>query len=68
MKSGIRHPFFRPSWRRHLTVALTLGWALMELLVFGQPVWALAFAAIGFYCCYEFYVVFDPANYEDHDG
>lgn len=68
MKTGIRHPFFRPAYRRHGVVALTFGWAALEAFVFAQPVWAVCFAAIGLYCAYEFYVVFDPRNYEDNDA
>ena len=63
---NIRHPFFRPAWRRVLVVAITAGWAVMEFLL-GNTVWAAAFGAIAAYCGYEFFIRFDPADYEDED-
>ena len=57
----VQHPFFIPLWRRVLTVAFTLGWALLELGL-GNPGWAVFFAAIGLYCAYQFFVVFKPPD------
>lgn len=64
---GIRHPFFRPLWRRGLTVALCLGWALVELS-WGNWGWAVLFGGIGAVAGYEFFIAFDPGNYEETDG
>lgn len=63
---NIRHPAFRPLWRRLLIVGLAGGWAMFEF-VMGNQLWALLFGAIAAYCAYEFLVVFDPANYEESD-
>ena len=59
---GIRHPFFRPLWRRVATVAFALGWAVVELIG-GHLVWAGLFGGIGLYAAWEFFAVYDPANY-----
>lgn len=61
---GMRHPFFRPLWRRAATTALCFGWALVELAG-GNSFWALLFAGIGALCLYEFFIVYDPAEYAD---
>ncbi len=63
---GIRHPFFLPAWRRWATVAACLGWAMLELYL-GNDIWAAIFAGLGAYCAVEFFLLFDPANYEDKD-
>lgn len=64
---GNRHPFFAPVWRRVITVALTGGWAVLET-AWGNSAWAFGFGALAAYCFYEFFVIFDPKNYEDPDG
>ena len=64
---NLRHPFFLPTWRRAATTIFAGGWALFELSN-GSPGWATLFGAIAAYCAYEFFIVFDPANYQDHDG
>ncbi len=61
---NIRHPYFRPLWVRLVITGVALGWALFEFLA-GNPGWALIFGAAGGWCFYEFFVVFDPANYEE---
>jgi hypothetical protein len=40
------HPFYRPLWRRWLTVLLPAGWGCVEL-VFNSPGWAIVFLASG---------------------
>lgn len=60
----LRHPFFRPRWRRIAVVAVCLAWTVVEFIG-GNPLWGTLFAAIGAYCAYEFFVIFDPKNYED---
>ena len=64
---NLRHPFFRPPWRRAVTTAVLGGWSLFEFST-GSGGWAVMFGAAAVYCIYEFYVVFDPANYEERDG
>ena len=59
----VQHPFFKPLWRRLVTVAACLGWALLELS-WGGPMWALLFGLIGLYCAYQFFVAFDPKEAE----
>lgn len=63
---NIRHPMFRPLWVRLLITGLALGWALVELAT-GNPVWAAVFGAAGAWCAWEFFVVYDPANFEPPD-
>lgn len=60
----IRHPFFRPVARRAVVVAVSGGWAVVELMS-GSPGWALLFGAAAAWCGYEFFVVFDPDNYRE---
>lgn len=62
----VRHPLFLPLWRRVVLVAFCLGWALMEL-VLGNPLWAILSGAAGAWCGYQFFVVFDPAEYQPPD-
>ncbi len=45
------HPFFRPVWRRWVTAALPLGWAVVEI-VMGNPGWAMMFGAAGAYAAW----------------
>ncbi|MCV6592251.1 MAG: hypothetical protein OIF48_04815 [Silicimonas sp.] len=60
----LRIPFFRPRWRRVAVTGACLGWAGLELAL-GNPVWCVIFGAIGLYLAYEFFVIFDPEDYED---
>jgi hypothetical protein len=61
---NLRHPFFRPVWRRAVTTGLCFGWALVELG--GNNVfWAMLFGGIGAICLYEFFIDYDPAHYAD---
>jgi hypothetical protein len=50
------HPFFRPLWVRIATVAVALGWALVELSR-GALFWAGLFGAAGLYAAYQLFVV-----------
>ncbi|MEO0944021.1 MAG: hypothetical protein AAFY06_04145 [Pseudomonadota bacterium] len=61
-----RHPFFRPLWRRAVATGLCFGWAGFEYLN-GAPLWALLFAACGTYLFVQFFLRFDPAEYEKRD-
>ena len=56
------HPFFRPLWRRVLTVLLPAIWALVEFSN-GETGWAIAFLAISAYAGYELLIRYDPAKY-----
>lgn len=58
-----RHPFFRPAWRRIAATGLCFGWALFEYLN-NAPLWALLFAGCGAYLFVQFFLRFDPAEYE----
>lgn len=42
------HPFFKPLWRRWATCVLPVVWGAAELW-FGNPGWAIIFAATGVY-------------------
>lgn len=61
---NLHHPFFRPLLPRIVTVAVTAGWALVELVT-GSPGWAVMFGAVAACCAYQFFLVFDPENYKD---
>lgn len=62
----VRHPFFRPLWRRIVLSVLLVGWTIFEISG-GNTLWALLFGAIGVFCIYEFFFIYDPANYEDRE-
>lgn len=66
-KLGLRHPFFRPLWRRAGTVGAITIWAGVELWG-GNTGWAIFAAALVALCTCEFFVFFDPKNYGDDDG
>jgi len=50
---NLDHGFFAPAWRRHLTVAVSLGWGVFEL-VLGNAAWALIFFALGAVALWQF--------------
>ena len=60
----VRHPFFRPFWRRALVTAVCLGWAVFEWSNDAQ-IWALVFGTCGVYLFLQFFVHFDPKDYEE---
>lgn len=60
----VRHPIFRPLWRRALITAGCLLWAILELWN-GSPGWAALFGACGVYLFWQFFVKFVPAEYEE---
>jgi hypothetical protein len=53
------HPFFRPLWIRMGIVVLCLVWTGLEIYG-GSMSWAIVFGALGVYCAYRFFVVFNP--------
>lgn len=55
------HPFFRPRWVRIAIVAVTLVWALVEVIA-GAPIWGGLFGAIGLYASYKFFIGFNPRD------
>lgn len=63
----VRHPFFRPFWRRALVTGAILGWAVFEY-VNGSPAWSILFGVCGVYLFLQFFVNFDPADYEETAG
>lgn len=62
----VRHPFFRPFWRRAAVTGVCLGWAVFEWWN-GAQAWALVFGTCGVYLFLQFFVHFDPKDYEEHD-
>ena len=54
----LSHPFFLPLWRRVVTVAISAGWALLELAM-GNTGWAAIFGAIAAYAVYGLFIAFD---------
>ena len=59
----VRHPIFRPLWRRVVATGFILGWACVELYN-GANLWGMMFGAAGIYLFLQFFVKFDPADYE----
>ncbi|MEM9320484.1 MAG: DUF3329 domain-containing protein [Pseudomonadota bacterium] len=55
-------PFFRPLWRRALTLIVCFGWGLWELAN-GAPFWAMVFGALGGAAAWQFYTI-DWAKYD----
>lgn len=62
----LRHPFFLPQWRRIATVLFLCAWTAFEIAS-GSIFWTIVFGAITALCIYEFFVVFDPANFQPKD-
>jgi hypothetical protein len=62
----LRVPFFNPLWRRLLTVAVTLGWAGVELAG-GNPGWALLFGAAGLWAGYILLLTWTPVGTKGKD-
>jgi hypothetical protein len=60
----LRHPFFRPVWRRIAVTTLIGLWALVEGLI-GSAFWATLLGALAALCLYEYFIAFDPKNYDD---
>ena len=60
----VRHPFFRPFYRRFIATAVILGWAVFEW-VNGAQIWALVFGTCGIYLFLQFFIHFDPKEYEE---
>lgn len=53
----LRHPFFRPLWRRIAVVILLVFWTVVELAS-GSPYWAALVGGIGAYAIYVFFFDF----------
>ena len=66
-KLGLQHPFFLPLHRRALTVLALSIWAGLEVwgANTGWAVFAMVLLAL---CVLEFFILFDPQNYEADDG
>ncbi|MEM9205019.1 MAG: DUF3329 domain-containing protein [Pseudomonadota bacterium] len=60
---GLRHRFFLPLWRRALTSAVLVGWSSFEFLN-GATIWGGFFAVLAAITLWEFFVDFDPENYQ----
>ena len=60
----VQHPFFRPLWRRALFVGAMALWTVYEI-VNANWIWAGIFTAAVAYLGYQWFIVFDPKNYED---
>jgi len=52
---GLQHPFFQPLWRRVVTVAVCLGWAMLEFAT-GAPFWGIIFGAVGAVAIWQFFL------------
>jgi multisubunit Na+/H+ antiporter MnhE subunit len=68
MKSqfDVRHPFFRPFWRRAVFVGVLAIWTGFEL-VSQNWIWGAIFGAATAYLAYHWFVVFNPKDYGDEE-
>ncbi len=57
----VQHPFFKPLWRRVAIVIFCFAWAMIEFAS-GTPFWGVLFGAIGVYCGWQFFVVFESKH------
>lgn len=55
-----QHPFFKPLWRRIVTVVAPAAWALVELSN-GEAGWAIVFFGAAAYAGYELFLAPQPA-------
>ena len=63
----LRVPFFKPMWRRILTVILFFGWGTVEF-VNAATLWAIGFYAMGALGAYQFFFAWrDPEEPSDED-
>ncbi len=62
----VRHPFFRPMWRRAVFVGALGLWTIYEISQ-ANWVWAGIFGAATAYLAYEWFIVFDPKQYGDEE-
>lgn len=62
----LRLPFFQPLWRRVLTTGVLAVWTGVELSNHNAG-WAVMFGAMALYTGYEFFIVYDPANFQETD-
>ncbi|MEL7117430.1 MAG: hypothetical protein AAGP08_17910 [Pseudomonadota bacterium] len=62
----VRHPFFRPFWRRALFVGALATWTVYEV-VNANWIWAGVFAVASGFLAYQWFVIFDPKDYEPED-
>lgn len=56
-----QHPFFKPLWRRILTVLAPAAWGLVELSN-GASGWAILFFGASAYAAYELLFMFERNN------
>lgn len=63
----VRHPFFKPAWRRVLAVLACFLWSVFEIST-GAYVWASVFIAAGAYLFWQFFVCFKPEDYQKKDN
>lgn len=55
-----QHPFFKPLWRRILTVVAPVAWGLVEFSN-GEAGWAIVFIGAAAYAGYELFLAPQPA-------
>ena len=58
---GLDHPFFRPLWIRVVTVAVAVGWALVEFAS-GAAFWGTLFLALGLFAAWRLLLRFEPRD------
>ena len=63
----VKHPLFRPLWVRAIIVAILDAWTFCEASN-GNWIWVGVFVCATGYLIYEWFIVFDPADYEDSGG
>ncbi|MDE0697298.1 MAG: hypothetical protein OXH76_15865 [Boseongicola sp.] len=64
---GLHSPVFRPLWRRVAIFGICFCWSLLELY-WNSPFWFILFFALAIYLAYEFFLKFDPENYQENSS
>jgi hypothetical protein len=59
----VKHHWFRPLWARAVFTGLIGLWTVMEILR-NAPFWAVLFGAMTGWLIYQWFIVFDPKDYE----
>lgn len=60
----VRHPFFRPFWRRAIFIGALGAWTIYELMN-ENWIWGIVFGGASAFLAYHWILVFDPKDYGD---
>lgn len=63
---NVKTPFMKPVIRRGIACGLTLTWGVVELFA-GNKMFGVLFLGAGAYLVHQYFIVYDPADYEIAD-